>query len=263
MSRVFQIGEEGLEDAGKTEQMLNEIGIATRKSATEFKSFEEIMSTVAEKFPTLTKVQQQNLLQTMGGTYHVGKLTGLMNNWNIVTDATTKALNSNGSALSENKKYLDSVEGKYQTFKTTLDGLYNKMLQSGAIKSTINGMTELLNTIDRVGTGLGTLGTIFLTIGIPAIGKFSTSVIATKVAMETATGTSVGLGMAMKTMLLNPVGLIITALVGLTAGIVAYVNHTQKIKEQAEKATKSQNDFNKSLQEFNKTLNPSDLNEFI
>jgi len=264
MSRIFQVGQEGVDDAGKSEKLLNQLGITTRKSATEFKTFDDILKSVHDKFPSLTSVQQQNLLQQLAGIQHVGKLTSLMNNWDIATQATTKALNSQGSEINENEKYLNSIQGKYQTLKTTVDGLYDKLISSDALKSTVTGMTDVLNVADRVTTVLGGLNTIILTV-VSSLGilkaqgiiNFFTSLVTS---VAGATFSLAGLGTVL-TAIISPVGLLITVLGLATAGTIAYVNSTQKIKEQAELATKSQDDFNKSIKEFTETLDPNKLND--
>ena len=67
LSRIFRIGEEGADDAGKTEEALNKIGIAVRKSATEFRNSEDIIDDLAKRWTTLNGVEQVAIAQQVGG----------------------------------------------------------------------------------------------------------------------------------------------------------------------------------------------------
>lgn len=65
LSRIFRVGEEA--DSGETEDALNKVGIAVRKSATEFRNAEDIIDELAVKWKTLNNVQQISLAQQIGG----------------------------------------------------------------------------------------------------------------------------------------------------------------------------------------------------
>lgn len=67
LSRIYRLGSEGEEDAGKSEEVLDKIGVSVRKSATEFRSSEEIIDELAKKWNGLNNVQQINIAQTLAG----------------------------------------------------------------------------------------------------------------------------------------------------------------------------------------------------
>lgn len=159
LSRIFRIGSEGEEDAGASEKALNDLGIAVRKSSTEFRDSEKIIDEVAAKYKSLTNVQQTNLAQVLGGTYHYAKVMALLSNYDTVIDANVKALNSQGSAYRENMKYLESMTGKLNILKNTVESKYDQFLSSDILIGFISGLTTV---IER----LGNFESVLIKIGI-------------------------------------------------------------------------------------------------
>jgi hypothetical protein len=135
------------------------------------------------------------------------------------------------------------------------------------LKSIINFGTEFLQIIERLIDGLGGLGTALLIL-IPIITtKFLTSLITIKTVEGVLTVSTIGLttafkglGTALITLAANPITWIITALGLVVAGITAYANNSQKLKQQTEDLTKSQQVFNSALADFNQTLDVAKIN---
>lgn len=200
-------------------------------------------------------------------TYHYSKFIGLMSNYNIVTEANEKALSSQGSAMKENEKYVDSLTGRWNIFKTTMQGLYQQLISSDFLKNFVSGLTQTVTVIGRVVDALGGLNTAILLIGsslaIFKMGAIIQGLSSLTFTISGITGALTSLGIALKGLFLNPVGLGIIAVTAITAGIVAYANKQQKLKEQTEAVTKAQNNFNKALDDFGKSSNGNDANSAI
>lgn len=69
VSRLFRVGEEGVEDAGKTEEVLQSFGIAIRESNNSFKSASAILTEIKAKWSDLTNVEKNYIAQTIGGKH--------------------------------------------------------------------------------------------------------------------------------------------------------------------------------------------------
>ena len=67
LSRIYRIGKDGAEDAGKTEEMLNKVGIAVRKSKTEFRDLTDILNDVKAKWSEMNGAEQMSIAQQIGG----------------------------------------------------------------------------------------------------------------------------------------------------------------------------------------------------
>ena len=152
LSRIFRLGEEGADDAGKTEEALNKIGIAVRKSAIEFRNSEDIIDDLAKKWETLNSTERMGIAQQVGGTWHYQKVVALMSNYNTVIAANVKALNSQGSAYRENEKRMDSITGRLGILKATMEGKFNSFLSSDMFKSVITSISTLIERLGNLKT---------------------------------------------------------------------------------------------------------------
>jgi TP901 family phage tail tape measure protein len=241
ISRVYRIGPEGEEDAGKAEQVLNSIGVAVRKNATEFRSFNDILSDISKKWNSLTNIQQQNIAQAMAGTYHYSKFMALMNNFQTAIDATSKAYNSQNSALNENEKYLNSIEGRIQIFRTSVEELNKTIVSSDFLKGLVDTGTGLINILENTIKTFGVLGTMIIGLGtaisifkakaitsfVAATGSINVFTLATKLA-TLAVGE---LNVALNFLKAHPIVLAVT---GITTALVVFANVIQNAKKAQE-----------------------------
>ena len=82
-------------------------------------------------------------------------LSSLITNFQTVEDVIATSSNSAGSAMKENAKWMDSIEGKTTTLKNSMQTLWNNTLSS----STIKFFLDLANAIVKVADKVGLLGT--------------------------------------------------------------------------------------------------------
>ena len=85
----------------------------------------DIMSQIGEVWDNLNETEQTALATQLAGKTQFEVFTNVMKNWETVVGngkdkigALNTALNSNGSSMRENEKYLDSIEGKIQAFQS-------------------------------------------------------------------------------------------------------------------------------------------------
>jgi hypothetical protein len=83
-----------------------------------------------------------------------------MNNYDLVIKSNTLQLDAQNSAMNENARYMESMKGKLNTLKATVEGVWGKFLSSDFLKSLIIGFTSLVSGIDKVMTSLGGLNYI-------------------------------------------------------------------------------------------------------
>lgn len=72
-----------------------------------------------------------------------------MNNFDHAVEATSTALNSSGSAMQENSRYMESLEARTNQLKATFQDLANNVIESELVKSVLDladGFLTLLNT---------------------------------------------------------------------------------------------------------------------
>lgn len=108
----------------------------------------------------LTDAAKANVLNLLGGKRNADAISGMLNNWEVAERALQTAQNSSGSALSENEKYLDSINGKISQLKAQFEDISRQVLSSDTVKWT----ADLLQNILKIAAGLAKTKTL-----LPAI----------------------------------------------------------------------------------------------
>lgn len=85
-----------------------------------------------------------------------------MQNWKGVEDAVESAKNSLGSADEENKKYINSIQGKLENLESATQKLSKTLIDSDLVKFFVDLGTTGVKAIDGLVNALGGLGTIGL-----------------------------------------------------------------------------------------------------
>jgi TP901 family phage tail tape measure protein len=143
-----------------------------------------ILSTLASKWDSLSASQQQNIAVNVAGRYQLSRFLALMNNWQTAIDATKTAYNSQGSAMRENEKYLQSFQARINQLKTGFtelslsvgkaflsDGL---MLGITTLKDLAGVAVEVVNKVGALPVVFGALGVALFKMGV--FDKFKASV---------------------------------------------------------------------------------------
>lgn len=97
-----------------------------------------------------------------------------MTNLNSATEAYKLALDSQGSALKENARYLDSIQGKVSQFTSELEKFWTEGISSDSVKRLVEFGTNVLKLINDLGgmpTVLTAIGGAFITLKGYNIGK--------------------------------------------------------------------------------------------
>ena len=127
--------------------------------AGDFKSTYEILQGVAKIWKDLSSTDQADLLETMAGKHRANELAAVLNNWERVEAATKSASNSTGSAMKEQEKYADSLQGRLNSLKAMWQQLSNAFINSDIAKGAITGFKDLLSIIEKIMSAIGGVGT--------------------------------------------------------------------------------------------------------
>lgn len=115
----------------------------------QLKSGYDLLSELSEKWPGLDTNTQKYIATTLAGTNQLNNFLALMNNFEHATETTTTALNSQGSAVQENNRYMESIEAKVSALKSTFQDLSNNVISDDFIKKILdvaNGLLKIANT---------------------------------------------------------------------------------------------------------------------
>lgn len=86
-------------------------------------------------------------------------------------DLAEQATNSNGNALENNEKYIDSLSGKLQNLENVGKTAWIHILDSDALKSGVDVLSMLIELLDTFVSKVGVLGTLGIGGGIAALIK--------------------------------------------------------------------------------------------
>lgn len=83
-----------------------------------------------------------------------------MENFDIAREALESSLNSEGSAMAEHTKWMESLEAKTNQFKAAWEQLSMTLLDDSALKGLVDTGTALLSVFTEITDTVGTLPTL-------------------------------------------------------------------------------------------------------
>lgn len=141
------------------------------------KSTFQIFDELAGVWDQLTDITQANILEKIGGKRNANITAAIINNWDLAKDAMQSAMDSEGTAVRENAKYLDSIEGRVSKFKVTFEELSQSIFNSDMLKGIVTFGDTILKIFSKVFSFLGggkiaaLLGTFGMLLNTKALGN--------------------------------------------------------------------------------------------
>ena len=140
-----------------------------------FKSTIQILRELSEVWNTLSDVDQAEITRLIAGTRQQSVFAAIMNNFDTVDKVIETSVNSTGSAVAENAKYLDSITGKLDLLRSSYEALSSSIINSDTYKFGIDrlrNVLDLLNEIASVSSGGALIGTLNSVAGAAGYGLF-------------------------------------------------------------------------------------------
>jgi len=253
--RIRGISEETGEAIPKLDGLIKKVtGVDLLDDKNTFKSTYDIMVEISKVWKSINDVDQANLLEKMFGKLQGSVGASLLNNMVDGINATETAINSAGSAAREQARFMDSIQGRLNTFSETITKLWTHSIDSEWIKGIVDAGTAVINLVDKIGLvptaiGAATLAfSIFSKTAFAGIMSKIAEVIVTKlvVSLHMATGAAATLGTVMAT--IAPFA-IVTAVLALFAGIKYLAEATERQQETVRKLKEEYDSFSTSLEE--------------
>lgn len=145
------------------QKALAEYGIEVENLDGSLRSTYDILGDVAKIWGDLTDAQRVALGETLAGKTRYNILAAVLQNYQHAIDATTTALNSQGSASKENAAYMESLEARTERIKGLFQELSETVIGSdlvGGVLDLAGAFLELANTpIGGFVTKVGLLST--------------------------------------------------------------------------------------------------------
>ena len=175
-TKVSELEEMGEDTTGAVETQsklrsklkgLTGIDILTDSGA--YKSTYEILLEISKVWDKLTDENRAGALELIAGKNRANVASALLSNTKDLEEAYMKALEAEGSALRENEKYLDSIQGKIDQFNNAVQTMWSNALDDSVIKGFVEFGTILVKIIDQIGLIPSLLSAVGITKILPSI----------------------------------------------------------------------------------------------
>ena len=116
-----------------------------------YKDTYTILLEISKVWEKMSDIDQAALLELIAGKTRSNTAAAILSNAEDLKDAYEAAMEAEGSALRENEKYLDSIQGKMDQFNNAVQTMWNNALDSELIKGLVDLGTELIKIINKLG----------------------------------------------------------------------------------------------------------------
>ena len=120
----------------------------------DFKSTGQIIIELSKVWSSLSETSQANITELIGGgVRNANVVSALIQNASKIEEIASASANSAGSALEENEKYLDSINGKVAQLEATFQDLSQNVIDSELVKGFVdlgNGALKLVNFLAEI-----------------------------------------------------------------------------------------------------------------
>lgn len=136
-----------------------------------FKSTYAIMDELSGKWKDLSDIQQATITELLAGKRQGNIMSSLLNNFDIAREVLNSSMQSQGSAMAEHAKWMESLEAKTNQFRASYQNLATVVLNSNFLKGAIDSGRILLDVFTGIVDTIGVFGAGGIGIGIAAFVK--------------------------------------------------------------------------------------------
>ena len=146
---------------GNYTEKMSEMGFNVLDANGKLRDMGEVIEEIGGKWTTLSREQQVALSQIMAGTRQYNNLLSLFDNWDMYTEALKTSADAAGTLQEQQDIYAESTQAHLQELSTSLEGVFDSMLDANMINTVTDALTPLVNGIERfidsIGGGIGLL----------------------------------------------------------------------------------------------------------
>lgn len=139
---------------------LTGVDIMKDASGTEFKSTYQILKEISAVWDKLTDVSKANVTEMLGGKRNSNAVLSVIEQFFIAEKSMEDAANSSNSAMTEQERMMDSIEGRLKQLNASFEKFSNDVMSSDLIKFFVTLATKIVDAAD---------GMVNLAGSIPAI----------------------------------------------------------------------------------------------
>ena len=129
-----------------------------------FKSTYQVMKEIANVWDDLTDVKRANIIELIAGKHRANVITSIVKSMKTAEDVVNVSLNSQGSAMREQEKSMNSIHAKMEQIKASVQSLSTSLMDSGFVKFILDLGTVGVGNLQKLVDTFGTLPTILTAI---------------------------------------------------------------------------------------------------
>lgn len=115
-----------------------------------FKSTYDIMQELASVWGEMNDLEQASVTELIGQVRQANTFSSLMNNMSTAAQVVETSMNSTGSALAENDKYLESIRGHMNLLAASVESFSNTIIDSDLLKTGIDGLRTVIDLMNEI-----------------------------------------------------------------------------------------------------------------
>ena len=146
-------------DVNKVSSALRVAGIDLNKYFLGEVGLDDIFMELASKWDSLTQIQQRFIATQAAGSRQQSRFIALMSDYARTQELVGEAYNANGAAAKQFEKTQESLESKLARLKNAWNEFAMGVLNNDLVKIGVDALTGLLNGINALTSGFGTLNT--------------------------------------------------------------------------------------------------------
>ena len=157
-------------DLTKTAKTPGGISIFTDKTKQTYKDTYDIIKEIAEIWDDLSDKNRADLLEVLAGKQRGNSISALIQAFQSgqVEKAYQASIDSAGSAMQEQERWLESIDAKIQQLTATWQNFSQVVVNGDFVKTLLDTANTLLSVVTQIVDGLGVIPTL---IGGAAITK--------------------------------------------------------------------------------------------
>lgn len=141
-------------DANKVEGALRSIGVALRDTNGQFRDLDDVFLEISQKWDSLDTNTQRYIATIAAGSRQQSRFIAMMADYDRTMELVEMANTSAGASQQQFEKTLDSMQSKLDRLKNAWNEFTMGLANNSVIKTLIDLLTSLLNTINKISSGV-------------------------------------------------------------------------------------------------------------
>ena len=136
-------------------------GVNILTSTGDYKDTYTILKEIGQVWEDMSDIDQAAILELMAGKNRANTLSAILSNMTDLEGAYETAMAAEGSAMRENERYLESIQGHIDILNNDIQSMWTNFISSDAVKWVVHFLDGLVKIIDKVGV----LNSLLLVLG--------------------------------------------------------------------------------------------------